>query len=78
MTAPVCWLASLVIDGRQSEHPRHSIQGQLAEFRANNRPLQVDGWYVVPGKVDRASYGLLLFSALTVLGLTVADWYLNR
>jgi SSS family solute:Na+ symporter len=78
VTAPVCWLASIAIDGRRSEHSRHSIPGQLAEFRANNRPLLVDGWYVVPGKVDRASYGLLLFFALTVLGLAVADWYLNH
>jgi solute:Na+ symporter, SSS family len=78
VTAPVCWLASLVIDGRQAEHSPHSIQGQLAEFHANNKPLKVDGWYVVPGKIDRASYGLLVFFVLTVLGLAAANWYLNR
>ncbi len=78
VTAPVCWLASLAIDGRRTELSRYSIAGQLAEFRANNRPLKVDGWYVVPGKIDRASYGLLWYFALTVLGLGLADWYLNR
>ena len=31
--------------------------------------MKQDGWYVVSGKIDKASYGLLAFFVLCVAGL---------
>lgn len=66
----VAWCASLALDGRQdTDHP-YSIRGQAALFATSGKPLKENGWYVLPGKVDKASYGLLAFFlfSLAILG----------
>ena len=77
LTMPMCWLASILLDGFKSEYSQFTIRGQIEDCQRRNLPLKQDGWYVVPGKIDPASYGLLAFFALTVLGLFWANWALN-
>ena len=65
----VSLIASLLIDGKQTEWSEYSIKGQQKKFRDENLPEMEGGWYLVPGKVDRASYLLLVFFVGTVLFL---------
>ncbi len=65
----VSWVASLVIDGRQAEHSPYSIKGQIAKFEREGLPQKDRGWYVVPGRVDKISYLLLVFLALNLIFL---------
>lgn len=58
--------ASLLIDGKQAEYSEYTIRGQQKAFAASGKPIQEAGWYVVPGKVDRQSYGLLVFFVFTL------------
>ena len=53
--------ASLLLDGRQSQWSPYSIPGQLHKYRIEGLADKAAGWYVVPGKVDRVSYVLVLF-----------------
>ncbi|MGB5627523.1 MAG: sodium/solute symporter [Woeseiaceae bacterium] len=62
-------LASRVIDGTQAEWSEFSIKGQQQMFKDKGLPEKEGGWYLVPGKVDKVSYLLLVFFALTVLFL---------
>ena len=62
-------LASRVIDGVQTEWSEFSIRGQQQMFEDKGLPQKDDGWYVVPGKVDKISYLLLVFFAATMLFL---------
>jgi SSS family solute:Na+ symporter len=62
----VAWVASVALDGFQERHHPFTVQGQMEVFRAEGRPEKVDGWYQVPGKVDRASYWLLAFFAFSM------------
>jgi SSS family solute:Na+ symporter len=65
----VGWLASVLLDGFQAEHHPYTVAGQKEIFRRENRSEKVDGWYQVPGKVDKSSYLLLVFFALCLVGL---------
>ena len=69
----VAWVASVALDGFQSEYHPYTVQGQMKVFRAEGRPEKVDGWYQVPGKIDKSSYGLLVFFVFS-MGLL---WWLN-
>ncbi|MYJ94662.1 MAG: sodium transporter, partial [Proteobacteria bacterium] len=62
-------VASRIIDGRQEEWSEYSIVGQQRAFRDRGLPEQDGGWYLVPGRVDRISYLLLGFFALTIVFL---------
>lgn len=62
-------LASLIVDGKQKEWSPYSIPGQQALFKAEGRPEKENGWYVVPGKLDRVSYYLLAFFVVTIVFL---------
>ena len=62
----VSLIASRLIDGRQSVWSEYSIRGQQQKFRDEGLPEKDGGWYVVPGKVDRISWLLLVFFALTI------------
>jgi SSS family solute:Na+ symporter len=62
-------LASRVIDGAQTEWSEFSIRGQQKKFAEEGLPEKQDGWYLVPGKVDKVSYLLLVFFVLTILFL---------
>lgn len=61
--------ASLLIDGRQEEWSEYSIRGQKRKFAEEGLPEKEGNRYVVPGKVDKVSYLLLAFFALTLLFL---------
>lgn len=67
----VSWTASVLIDGFQSEWHEQTVAGQRRRFRELGLPEKVDGWYVVPGKVDRICWALLGFFVLTILFLSV-------
>jgi SSS family solute:Na+ symporter len=57
----VSLVASLLLDGRQTEYSPYTVRGQILEFKATGRATKDQGWYRVPGKVDRVSYLLLVF-----------------
>ena len=61
--------ASRIIDGRQDEWSEYSIVGQQKAFRERGSPERDGGWYLVPGRVDRISYLLPGFFALTIVFL---------
>jgi len=65
----VSLLASRIIDGVQTEWSEYSIKGQQRKFKEEGLPEKEDGWYLVPGKVDKVSYLLLVFFAMTILFL---------
>jgi SSS family solute:Na+ symporter len=69
----VGWVASVLLDGFQETENPYTVKGQLALYEREGRPLKRDGWYVVSGKVDNASYMLLLFFVLLVAGLWVVQ-----
>ena len=62
-------IASILIDGINKESSEYTIRGQIAKFTAEGREEKQDGWYVVPGKVDRFSYLLLVFFVATLVFL---------
>ncbi|MGB5411573.1 MAG: hypothetical protein WBN09_08585, partial [Woeseiaceae bacterium] len=65
----VALLASYLIDGRQDTWSEYSIKGQKQKFIDEGLPEKEGGWYLVPGKVDKVSYLLLVFFVLTLLFL---------
>lgn len=71
VSAGVGWVASVLLDGFQEEDSPYTVRGQQALFRREGRAEKVDGWYLVPGKVDKASYGLLLYFVACVAGVGI-------
>lgn len=69
VTIIIAILASLAISGPQKEWSRYSIEGQRQAFLAEGTPEKVGGWYQLPGKIDRASWGLIIFFVATILAL---------
>ena len=65
----VSLIASRLIDGEQKEWSEYTIRGQKELFRKQGLPEKEDGWYRIPGKVDKVSYLLLVFFALTMVFL---------
>ena len=65
----VGWLASVILDGFQKEFHPYTVEGQKQVFKREGHPEKIDGWYQVPGKVDRSSYLLLVFFVLSLVGL---------
>lgn len=61
--------ASIGLDGYQKEWSLYSIPGQQAKFKAEGLPEKENGWYVVPGKLDKVSYVLLAFFVMTIVFL---------
>ena len=66
-------VASRIIDGRQHEWSEYSIVGQQRVFEERGLPVKDGGWYLVPGRVDRISYLLLGFFALTIVFLLLFE-----
>jgi SSS family solute:Na+ symporter len=73
VSTSVGWIASLLIDGRQDEYNLYTVKGQLRKYKEEGLPEMQDGWYVVSGRVDKASYGLLVFFVACIALL----WILN-
>ena len=69
----VGWVASVLLDGFQKDWSPFSVKGQLQEYEDQGLPTMQDGWYVVSGRIDKASYGLLVFFVACVALL----WILN-
>ena len=69
----VTLIASRLIDGVQTEYSSYTIKGQMEKFRSEGLEEKEEGWYLVPGKVDKASYYLLAFFAATVLFLLLFE-----
>ena len=61
--------ASLLLDGKQSTYSPYTVRGQQQQFAEEGTEQKDGGWYVVPGKVDRISYYLLLLFAASLLFL---------
>jgi SSS family solute:Na+ symporter len=73
VSTSVAWTASVLLDGFQtSDHP-YTVKGQQKRFRDEGLAEQQDGWYVVSGKVDKASYPLLAFFVFCVIGLWIFE-----
>lgn len=70
----VGWGASVLLDGKQNDYHPYTVQGQTREFEREGKAIMHDGWYVLPGKVDRSSYGLLVFFMVSLLAL----WLFNE
>ena len=62
-------MASVLLDAFQKVPHPYTVEGQKKLFEREGRDEMVDGWYQVPGKVDRRSYWLLVFFAFSLLGL---------
>ena len=63
----VAWSASLVLDGPKKEWHTYSIPGQVKKFRKQNLEEKQNGWYRIPGRIDPASYGLLIMFAAIMI-----------
>ena len=59
-------IASMIMDGFQKEWSPYSIKGQLDKFRNEGLEEKDQGWYVVPGRVDKISYLLLVFFVVLI------------
>lgn len=63
----VSWVASVALDGFQKSWHPQSVPGQLKAFRTSGKEQKVGGWYIVPGKIDRATWGLpIMFIGIMV------------
>lgn len=61
--------ASLLLDGKQEVWHEHTVKGQQLKFAAEGRPEKVNGWYVVPGKVDKIVWLLPVLFVFIILFL---------
>ncbi|MEJ7766952.1 MAG: sodium/solute symporter [Chitinophagaceae bacterium] len=67
--------ASILLSGYQKEWSPYSIPGQRIKYETEGLPKKEKGWYLIPGKVDNASYYLLAFFVLTmVFLLAIQHW----
>ena len=62
-------IASVLIDGKSDEYSPYTIKGQIRKFEEEGLEQKQEGWYLVPGKIDKASYGLIVFFVATMLFL---------
>lgn len=67
-------VASIAIDGKQDTYSSYTIKGQQAKFRDEGLAEKENGWYLVPGKVDKINYVLLGFFFLTVAFLASVQY----
>ncbi len=65
--------ASLALDGRQEKYSEFSIKGQIEKFARENIDPKENGWYLVPGRVDKINYLLLAFFVGTIVFLFAFD-----
>ncbi len=70
----VAWISSVLLDGFQKDYSPYTVKGQQEKYRREALPEKIDGWYVVPGKIDRASYLLLVYFVLCIGAL----WLIER
>ena len=71
VSVTVGWISSIAIDGFQSEYHVCTVRGQKKLFEENGLPIKENGWYILPGKVDSKSYGLIIFFFLCIVSLYI-------
>ncbi len=69
----VAWCTSVLLDGFQKSYSPYTVRGQKEKFKRENLDEMQDGWYVVPGKIDKVSYVLLVFFVLCIAGLWLGE-----
>ena len=69
----VAWVASVALDGFRDDYSPYTVKGQNARYEAEGRALKQDGWYVVAGRIDKASYWLLAYFVACVGALWVFE-----
>ncbi|UJF17931.1 sodium/solute symporter [Vibrio sp. SS-MA-C1-2] len=74
VNASVAYVASLLITGKQTEMHQYTVKGQQAEYARLKKPTMENGWYLIPGKIDKASYGLLVMFVFSLVFL----WGINE
>jgi SSS family solute:Na+ symporter len=62
-------IASRIIDGKQHELSEYTVKGQQLKFAREGLAEKENGWYRIPGKVDRVNYWLFAFFILTLIFL---------
>jgi SSS family solute:Na+ symporter len=72
----VGWISSIALDGFQDDFHPYTVQGQKRLFEENGWDIKKDGWYVVPGKIDPSSYGLLVFFVACLASLASIQYLL--
>lgn len=65
----VSWVASIMLDGFQKEWHEQTVIGQIQHFRNHKKSETENGWYLVPGKVERPVWGLLMIFIFIMLFL---------
>ncbi|MDZ7627872.1 MAG: sodium/solute symporter [Parvularculaceae bacterium] len=65
----VSWCASVLISGFQTDWHEQTVIGQIRHFRESGKAEKKDGWYLVPGKIDAACWGLPVFFVATLVFL---------
>lgn len=71
----VGWTASVMVGGFKKEWHEQTVTGQLRRFREQHIPMKKDGWFVAPGRVDAASWGLIVFFFLSIAFLVAFAAY---
>jgi SSS family solute:Na+ symporter len=70
----VAWIASVSIEGFKAHNHQYTVKGQAEFFRKMDYPEMQDGWYLIPGRIDRASYYLLAYFVACLIFLFLFDW----
>jgi SSS family solute:Na+ symporter len=60
---------SLLLQGRQTTYSAYTIKGQHEKFRNEGLKEKDGNWYVLPGKIDKVAYLLLVFFVFSVVFL---------
>lgn len=56
----VSWVASILLGGFQKAWHEQTVPGQIRHFRETGKAEKQGGWYIVPGRIDRPLWGLLI------------------
>ena len=73
VSVAVAWVSSLLLGGFQESYHPYTVKGQQEQYRAQGLAETENGWYVVPGRVDKPSYVLLGYFLLCVVALWAVD-----
>jgi SSS family solute:Na+ symporter len=60
-------IASRIIDGKQTVLSEYTVKGQRLKFAREGLAEKENGWYRIPGGVDRVNYWLFGFFILTLI-----------
>jgi SSS family solute:Na+ symporter len=74
----VSWIASIVLDGFQKDWHPQTVQGQRRRFREQGLAEMQDGWHLVPGRIDRSSWALIVLFVIIMLTLANFRSLLDR